>query len=430
MVTTRTAVAAIGAAAAIALALSACSSSPGSEPGAELDPDRAVELDFAWWGDATRGALYEEAIAVFNEEYPNITIRQQFQSWADYWTARNTEAAGSSLPDVLAVDAGHAVMYGQQGQLLDLTTQIGVNLDVSEVQESLLQSAAVGEAQYGVPIGTNSLGLLYNTALLDEFGIAPPEEGYTWEDYADFVSEISAAGAAQDPPVYGSADFTGNMQMFSLWLTQQDIAPYRDNEIAYTREHVIEFLRLGEQLRGEGVFTPQETLAQLQVPAFNVGVEAATINWASSLGGAITDLGSDDIGLMLPPSGPQGPHMSSGISIALAASANTTEPDAAAIFIDFLINSPEVGEIFGTTRGVPATASQRDGVVVEEGSVDARVLDYAATVEAVATGTPAEEFESFSSIEAEWIRLGQELQYGNITIEEFADTYFTYVDTL
>lgn len=435
MVIRRTAAAATGAV-ALALVLAACSGGASGGGGggdaapSSVDTDREIQLDFAWWGDASRGDLYTEAIALFNEEYPNITIRQQFQSWSDYWTARNTEAAGSSLPDVLAVDAGHALMYGQQGQLLDLNSQIGVNLDASEIQQGLLDATSLDGAQYGVPIGTNSLSLLYNTELLAQLGIEPPADGYAWADYIDFVSEVSAAGASQDPAVYGGADFTGNLQLFSLWLVQQGVAPYVDGEVAFTEEQVAEWLHLGDDLRAEGSFTSQQELAQLQVPAFNVGLEASTINWASALGGAITDLGSDDIGLILPPAGSDGPTMYFTISMALAASAHTEEPDAAATFIDFLISSPEVGEIFGTTRGVPATESQRSGIVVEEGSVDARVLDYAATVEAVATGTAPLEIEAFTSLEAEWIRLGQELQYGNITVDEFAETLLTYAGTL
>lgn len=434
MVTRRTLIAAAASAAGAALLLGACSGSSGGAPDAgdatAVDTEREITLDFAWWGDAARGELYTQALEVFSEQHPNITVRQQFQSWSDYWTARNTEAAAGSLPDVLALDAGHAVMYGDRGQLLDLNSQVGTNLDVSGVQEQLLAAAASGGAQYAVPIGTNSLSLLYNGALLEQLGVEPPAEGYTWDDYDQFLLDLSTAGADLETAVYGGADYTASLQAFSLWLLQQGVAPYVDGAVAFTPEQLTEWLERGDPLRADGAFMPPEDAAQLQVPAFNIGLEASTINWASALGPAINDLGSDDVGLVLPPSGPDGPTMYFTISQAFGASSSTAEPEAAAALIDFLTNAPEVGEIFGTTRGIPATQSQRDGVVVEEGSVDARVLEYAAAVEEVATGTAPAEVPEFTSLEAEWLRLSEELRYGNITVPEFVDGFFDYVDTL
>lgn len=57
---------------------------------------------------------------------------------------------------------------------------------------------------------------------------------------------------------------------------------------------------------------------------------------------------------MLPiPSGENGPAQFWKPSMLLSASAKTEQPEAAAALIDFLINEPEVGAIFGTSKGVP-----------------------------------------------------------------------------
>ena len=44
-----------------------------------------VTLDFAFWGNDIRAEMYNEAIAVFNEEYPNITVNPTFLAWDEYW---------------------------------------------------------------------------------------------------------------------------------------------------------------------------------------------------------------------------------------------------------------------------------------------------------------------------------------------------------
>ena len=44
-----------------------------------------------------RAELYNEAIAAFNEEYPNITVNATFLAFPEFWEKRQTEAAGGRL---------------------------------------------------------------------------------------------------------------------------------------------------------------------------------------------------------------------------------------------------------------------------------------------------------------------------------------------
>lgn len=60
----------------------------------------AVTLNFTWWGNDDRAERYNNLIAAFNEEYPNITINGTFTDFPAYWEKRQTEAAGGGLPDV------------------------------------------------------------------------------------------------------------------------------------------------------------------------------------------------------------------------------------------------------------------------------------------------------------------------------------------
>jgi multiple sugar transport system substrate-binding protein len=111
-------------AAVAALALTACSSgdSGDSEPTASsTGPDTSpVTLNFTWWGNDDRAARYNEALALFKEKNPYITVQTSFAAFPDYWTARSTEAAGRALPDVMQFDLSYLREFNQNGQLLDL----------------------------------------------------------------------------------------------------------------------------------------------------------------------------------------------------------------------------------------------------------------------------------------------------------------------
>ena len=420
---TRKAAGAAAATATIALVLTACSSGDSTESGDGEGGD--VTLTVAWWGNDDRAAKYEESIDLFEEANPDVTVQTQFQAWDDYWTARNTEAAGQSLPDVFQMDLSYLRQYGSTGQLADLA---GSSIDTSGFEEALLSSGQIESAQYGIPTSQNTLALFYNGDLLDEVGIEPPAAGYTWEDVNAFAAEVSEAGADMDPQVYGTGDYTGTFWFFLQWLIQQGTEPFtEDGQIAFDEAQMTEFLNLASDLRDSDALFPAERTTQLlPLGGFTVNEAASEMSWDNFLAGYISDSGTENIQMLPMPSGDNGPQQFWKPSMLLSSGANSEHPEEAAALIDFLVNDPEVGRIFGTSKGVPAVAAQRDAMEVEEGSVDATVLEYEESVAADVTEPAPLPVEGFGSIEAEYKRLAEELGYGNITVDEFVEQWFLF----
>jgi multiple sugar transport system substrate-binding protein len=419
---TRKAAGAVAATAAFTLVLTACG---GGDDSAEGGEGGDVTLTVAWWGNDDRAAKYEESIDLFEEANPNITVQTQFQAWDDYWTARNTEAAGQSLPDVFQMDLSYLRQYGGTGQLADLA---GSPIDTAGFEEALLSSGQIDGAQYGIPTSQNTLALFYNGDLLDEVGIEPPAEGYTWEDFNTFAAEVSEAGADMDPQVYGTGDYTGTFWFFLQWLIQQGTEPFTDDgQLAFDESQMTEFLNLASDLReSDQLFPTERTTQLLPLGGFTVNEAAAEMSWDNFLAGYISDSGTENIQMLPMPSGDNGPQQFWKPSMLLSSGANSEHPEEAAELIDFLVNDPEVGRIFGTSKGVPAVAAQRDAMEVEEGSVDATVLEYEESVAPDVTEPAPLPVEGFGSIEAEYKRLAEELGYGNITVDEFVEQWFTF----
>src|SRR5690606_18286785 len=94
-----------------------------------------------------------------------------------------------------------------------------------------------------------------------------------------------------------------------------------------------------------------------------------------------------------------------------------------AALIDFLTTDPEVGAIFGTSRGVPSSESARSQLSAE--GADAQVIAFEEEWADVITESTPVLPEGYGSIEAEWLRLASELAYGNITVEEFASQWMS-----
>ncbi|GAB3091940.1 ABC transporter substrate-binding protein [Isoptericola nanjingensis] len=430
---TRKAAGAAAAAVAVALTLTACGGGADpAEPGSaeKVSTDEDITISLAWWGEPARAEMYEKAVDLFEEKHPNITVQTQFQDWDGYWTARATEAAGGALPDVIQMDLSYLRQYGATGQLLDLGGQVGVNLNTDGVEDSLLTSGQIDGAQYGVPTSTNTLATFYNADLLKKVGVEPLAEGYTWDDYSKWIEKVTEAGAGEDPSLYGGGDFTATFWFFLQWLIQQGVEPFsEDGKLNFDEAQMTEWLNLGQGLRDSEAIYPIKKNKQLEpLGGFHVNEVASESTWDNFLAGYVAESG-EDIQMLPIPSGENGPSQFWKPSMLLSASAQTQQPEASAALIDFLINEPEVGKIFGTSKGVPAVQAQIDAMDVEPGSVDEQVVKYEEQVADVVTEPAPVPVEGFGEIEAEFKRLGEELGYGNITVDEFVTQWFSFADS-
>jgi multiple sugar transport system substrate-binding protein len=234
----------LAAIAAGALLLAGCGGSDESddadggaetEEGAEGEQEsaEAVELHFEWWGNDERAELTEQAIELFTEEHPNITVTTAFATFVDYWPAMNTKIAGGDAPDVLQMDYTYLREYAERGVLADLSGQA----DVDGVLPALLEGGTLDGSLYGVPMGRNLMSFQYDPVIWEEAGLEPPEAGWTWQDYLDAAVAITESTGG-DP--LGTSGFGQHVTMFEVWLIQQGKALYTDDgQLGFTRDDLV-----------------------------------------------------------------------------------------------------------------------------------------------------------------------------------------------
>ena len=112
----------------------------------------------------------------------------------------------------------------------------------------------------------------------------------------------------------------------------------------------------------------------------------------------------------------------------ISGAAATDHPEAAAAFIDFLVNSPEVGAIFGTNRGMPASETQLDGIELDKTAQ--QIIDYEESIADRVGDAPPVPVIGYGSVEAKFKALGQELGFGTITVDEAVDQLFAEIDVI
>ena len=214
-----------------------------NEAAATYDPDEKVTLNLAFWGNDVRAALYDEAIAAFNEEYPNITVNSSFLGFPEFWEKRQTEAAGGGLPDVMQFDYSYLRQYSENGLLLDLEPYLGNIIDTEPLAENILSIGVVDGETTGIPTSTNAWGLFTNPKLLEQVGVEEFEGG-DWEDYTAWMKDVSDAGGGA---LWGGTDFTGRIQNFEIQQRAKGEDLFtEDGEPNFTEKDLAAFWEQGE----------------------------------------------------------------------------------------------------------------------------------------------------------------------------------------
>lgn len=417
-------------AAGAALVLAGCAGGNGDSPEADptFDPDEEVTLDLAFWGNDVRAELYNEAIDAFNEEYPNITVNSTFLTFPEFWEKRQTEAAGGNLPDVMQFDYSYLRQYSENGLLLDLEPYLGNLIETDPIPQNILDIGVVNDTTYGIATSTNAWGLFTNPVLLEQAGV-DQFEGGTWEDYTEWMGEVTdGSGGA----FWGGGDFTGRIQNFELQLRSEGENLFNeDGTPGFDEDRLTEFWESGQDIR-DGIGIPQQRVEEVAPKgAFDSALTASELTWDNFGAGYLAGLGESytELGLVAPPVTKEGAKdLYLKPSMLHTISANTDHPEAAATLVNFLVNSPESGEIFGTNRGLPASETALEAAELDP--LSQQVKDYEASIADRLGDAPPVPIVGYGTLEEKFRQLGTELNFGTITVEDAVSQFFAEMDVV
>jgi len=428
MFTRKRALTGVAIATGAALTLAGCAGGGDTPAGeATFDPDEEVTLTLAFWGNDVRAELYNEAIAAFNEEYPNITVNPSFLDFPAFWERRQTEAAGGNLPDVMQFDYSYLRQYSENNLLLDLEPFLGGIIDTEPLAENILDIGKVSDTTYAIPTSTNAWGMYTNPALLERAGVADFAGG-TWDDYSDWIAQVTDGAGGE---FWGGTDYTGRIQNFELQLRAEGSYLFsEDGEPGFDEERLAQFWEDGAELRDSGAVIGAQRLEEnLPLSGFDSALTASELTWDNFGAGYLGNLGEayTELGLVEPPVTEEGAKdLYLKPSMLHAIAANTDHPEAAATLVNFLINSPQSGEIFGTNRGLPASSTALDAADLDP--LSQQIADYEASIEDRLGDAPPVPIVGYGTLEEEFRTLGTELGFGTVTVDEAVDRFFTEMD--
>ena len=192
-------------------------SSDGNQAAFRFDPaaykknevEPGAELRVSSWGDESEQKVVSNALARFNQVYPEVKVTYEPQS-TFYGPKLLAQILSNSQPDVFYLDVDLPYRLIRGNDLLDLTpalTEVGRSKD--DYFSSLMEVFLGKDGKvYGLPKDFTSMALFYNTDLAK----TPPRAGWTQDDFTAWVKENTHADG--QTPVFG---FASDLVFFPYW---------------------------------------------------------------------------------------------------------------------------------------------------------------------------------------------------------------------
>ena len=384
-------------------------------------------LNVLWWGSQTRHEQTTAMLEKFEELNPDIDVVMDYSDWDGYWTKLPAQVAGGQTPDVFQMDYAYLAQYVENGVLADLTPYIeDGSLDMSNVEQSILDSGSVDGKTYAISTGTNAPVMLYRKDVTDELGIEMPMNP-TMSEYCEISKQVYEATGLRDTFVTScSADnLRFRLRNYGMNLYNEDATALGFDDPQY----IVDMwqLALDSQNEGWGMKPGEETATT----AFDSMVNDA---WSRQQNSnelqAYRDATGMDISMVMIPTTEDATTPNSYLKPAMywCVGADSDVKDAAIRFIDFFTNNEACYDIVGIERAVPISSAMREYVAPTLDEVGQEVVEFIDYVSQPDKASPIMNPDPSASTEVEELmdQYSEQVRYGEIT--DLATTAQQFMD--
>ena len=394
-----------------------------------------AELRFGWWGNDERAAITQQVIELFTAAYPEIKVNGEPNGGTpDHFQIIDTQLAGNNAPDLIQF-GGNWPDYQQY--LEPLNGYLGEQLLIDSAerfdQTALIPATAADGNVYAVSLGTNTLVLAYNRTMIEAAGAELPQDNMTWDEllaYGRELKEKLPEGVA--PFVDNSTNQANYLSYFyrqegtPLWTSDEGGKSYATVETAR------KWLQMWADMRAEGLIPDADTTYTYteegpDSSALVAGKAAIALIW-SNQPAAYQAAMTDQLGMTTLPAGGEKAYAIQ-MSQYLGINKDSANKEAAALFINFFVTSPEAGAVLQTNRGVPSSPIVRQAISGQATEADAavyKIYDLVADRSIPQDPNLPNDQEFVNELEL----IGQQVAYGQSTVDQGAEALQALIERL
>ncbi|HML20329.1 MAG TPA: extracellular solute-binding protein [Aggregatilinea sp.] len=394
-----------------------------------------AELRFSWWGNDDRAERTMKVIDLFEAAYPDITVVGEPNGGAgDHFQILDTQLAANDAPDIIQF-GGNWPDYTQYLEPLNdyLGAQLLIDTPETFDQAALVPATDADGNLYAISLGTNTLVLAYNKTMIEAAGVDLPADNLSWDELIAYGEELKAGLPEGVAPFVDNS--TNQANYLSYFYTQQGtpIWTLDDGGTSYaTLESAQKWLQMWADMRDAGLIPDADTTYTYtedgpDSSAFVAGKAAINLIW-SNQAAAYQAAMTDELGMTTLPTGGE-PAYAIQMSQYLAVNQNSENKEAAALFINFFVTSPEAGAILETNRGVPSSPVVRQAIAEQATPLDAAIYHIydAVSDRTVPQGPNLPNDQEFVN---ELELIGQQVAYGQSSVDQAAEDLQALIERL
>lgn len=382
--------------------------------------DAPVEIRVAWWGDTVRHELYNKILDGFESKYPHITLVREPSSWNDYWDKLAIQTGGGNAPDFMGMHAQYASDYIGRGVVAPLDGFIADGtIDLTGWQENVVNTGVVNGVNYMVPMGITFSCHFVNEGILKELGITIPDMDWTWDDVKTIGIEarekLDAAGKTE---TWLMTDTSTTVNFWRYYVRQQGRELYtEDGNIGFTVEDAQSFWEMYKEFRELGIVPDPATAAEFA----NATLEDSAFSRDMVLSNTVpvnqyklyrSTFPEKDILIVRNPVSANQPvgEYPEGAHFAISAGAAPEKQKAAALLLNYWVNTEESLALFKLDQGVPGNQNLQNAYIENLDEYQKEILEYVNMAFEFATASTFP-LRGASEIDALFKSIGEQVQF-------------------
>ena len=394
-----------------------------------------AELRMGWWGNDDRAERTLKVIDLFQAAYPDIKVSGEPNGGTpDHFQIIDTQLAANDAPDIIQF-GGNWPDYQQYLEALNsyLGKQLMIDTPETFDQTALIPATAADGNLYAVSLGTNTLVLAYNKSMIEAAGAELPKDNMTWDELVAYGTEL------KDKLPEGVAPFVDNSTNQANYLSyfyRQQGTPLWTSDDGGTSFATVDsakaWLQMWADMRAAGLIPDADTTYTYtedgpDSSALVAGDAAIGLIW-SNQGASYQAAMTDELGMTTLPAGGEDSYAIQ-MSQYLGMNNASENKEAAALFINFFVTSPEAGAILQTNRGIPSSPVVRQAIAGEATATDAAVYHiYDVVADRTIPQDPnlPNDQEFVNELEL----IGQQVAYDQSTVDQAAEDLQALIERL
>lgn len=192
---------------------------PFAAPAAVAQPsDSPIDLRVSLWAGAQELQMEQRIADEFMRRHPNVRV--QIESIpANYKEKILASLAAGNVADVILLDSPIIPTLLNKNALVDLSPYLDTfDVDLDQYFDPVIDTYTRGDSLLAFPKGFTPIVMYYNKRLFDEAGLAYPEEGWTWDDYADLSRALTVDQDGDGTPEQFGTVFLSDLYLWQPWV--------------------------------------------------------------------------------------------------------------------------------------------------------------------------------------------------------------------